>query len=112
MRIVSDSPSDRLTERDSPDALRLVIRRSVRIQPGWQNGGDIHSVADAIRQSIVVLTPDGATLYANRAALDYTGVTAGEANNKGFLARAFHPDDVGRVREKRRIGLLEDFRSS
>src|SRR5215471_8814225 len=79
----------------------------LRSQPGWQDGEDIRSVADAIRQSIVVLTPDGATLYANRAALDHTGVTAGEANDKGFLARAFHPDDVGRVREKRRIGLLE-----
>src|SRR5262249_51589068 len=55
----------------------------------------------------VVLTPDGATLYANRAALDYSGVTAGEANNKSFLARAFHPDDVDRVREKRRSRLLE-----
>src|SRR5262245_42527729 len=107
MQIVTDSTSDRLTKPDLPDALRLVIGGSLRIQPRWQNGEDIHSIADAIRQSIVVLTPDGATLYANRAALDYTGVTAGEANNKGFLARAFHPDDVGRVREQRRIGLLE-----
>src|SRR5262249_16401195 len=96
MRIVTESTSDRLTK---PDALR--------IQPGWQNGEDIHTMADAIRQSIVVLAPDGATLYANRAALDYTGVTAGDVNDKGFLARAFHADDVGRVREKRRIGLLE-----
>src|SRR5262245_43278117 len=94
----------RLTET-SMDASPGCCSR--RIQPRWQNGEDIHSIADAIRQSVVVLTPDGATVFANRAALDYIGVTAGEANNKGFLARAFHPDDVGRVREKRRIGLLE-----
>src|SRR5215813_13416476 len=107
MRIVTDSASHRLTKPDLPDGSRLVVGRSLRIQPGRQNGEDIHSIADVIRQSIVVLTPDGATLYANRAALDYTGVTAREANNKGFLAAAFHPDDVGRVREKRRLGLLE-----
>ena len=109
MRIVTNSASHRLTKPDLPDAFRLVFGGSPRIQPGWQNGEDIHSMVDAIRQSIVVLTPDGATLYANRAALDYTGVTAGEANNRGFLARAFHPDDVGRVREKRRRGLLAGF---
>src|SRR5262245_44818811 len=107
MRNLTDSTSERLTKPDLPDALRLVIAGSLPIQPGWQNGEDIHSIADAIRQSIVVLTPDGATLYANRAALDYTGVTSREANNKGFLAAAFHPDDIGRVREKRRLGLLE-----
>src|SRR5215471_2246894 len=107
MRIVTDSRSDRLTRPDLLDALRFVIGGSLRIHPERQNEEDIHAIADAIRQSIVVLTPDGATLYANRAALDHTGVTAAEANNKGFLARAFHPDDVGRVREKRRIGLLD-----
>src|SRR5215813_707493 len=86
MRIVTDSTSCRLTKPDLPDALRQVVGGSPRIQPGWQNGDDIHSIADAICQSIVVLTPGGATLYANRAALDYTGITAG-ANNKGFLAQ-------------------------
>src|SRR5262249_24790267 len=107
LRIVTDSTSDRLTKPDLPDALRLVIGGSFPIRPGSQNGEDIYSIADAIRQSIVVLTPDGETLYANRAALDYIGVTADEANNKGFLARAFHLDDVCRVHEMRRIGLLE-----
>src|SRR5262249_24668973 len=61
----------------------------------------------AIRQSIVVISPDGTTVYANRVALDLTGLTVGDVNNKGFFAGAFHPDDVDRVREERRIGLLE-----
>ena len=55
----------------------------------------------------MVLAPDGTTLYANRVALDLTGLTVGEVNDKGFFARAFHPDDVDRVREERRVGLLE-----
>ena len=68
---------------------------------------DLRTITDAIRQSIVVLAPDGTTIYANRVALDLTGLTIGEVNDEGFLARAFHPDDVERVREERRIGLLE-----
>jgi formate hydrogenlyase transcriptional activator len=69
--------------------------------------GDLRTITDAIRQSIVVLAPDGTTLYANRVALDFTGLTVSEVNDKGFFARAFHPDDVDRVREERRLGLLE-----
>jgi formate hydrogenlyase transcriptional activator len=40
-------------------------------------------------------------------ALDHTGVTPGEVNNEGFLVRAFHPEDIDRVRDERRVGLLE-----
>jgi formate hydrogenlyase transcriptional activator len=68
---------------------------------------DLRTITDAIRQSIVVLAPDGTTLYANRVALDHTGVTPGEVNNEGFLVRAFHPEDIDRVRDERRVGLLE-----
>jgi len=68
---------------------------------------DLRTITDAIRQSIVVLAPDGTTLYANRVALDRTGLTPGEVNDKGFFAQAFHPDDVDRVRDERRVGLLE-----
>ena len=68
---------------------------------------DLRTITDAIRQSIVVLAPDGTTVYANRVALDITGLTVGEVSDKGFFARVFHPDDVDRVREDRRLGLLE-----
>src|SRR5579862_4760951 len=68
---------------------------------------DLRTITDVIRQSIVVLSPDGKTIYANRVARHRTGLTVGEVNEKGFFARAFHPDDVDRVTEERRIGLLE-----
>ena len=71
-----------------------------------QEEADLRTITDAIRQSIVVLAPDGTTLYANRVALDHTGVTPGEVNNEGFLVRAFHPEDIDRVRDERRVGLL------
>src|SRR5262249_30671464 len=72
-----------------------------------QEATDLRTITDAIRQAIVVLAPDGATLYANRVARDITGLSSDEVNDSGFLARAFHPDDVERVREDRRIRLAE-----
>jgi len=44
-------------------------------------------------------------LYANRVALDNSGLTMGEVKNEGFLARACHPDDVDRVLDERNVGL-------
>jgi formate hydrogenlyase transcriptional activator len=72
-----------------------------------QSEHDLRTITDTIRQSIVVLAPDGSTIYANRVALDLTGATMSEVNDKGFLARVFHPDDSERLREDRRVGLLE-----
>jgi len=72
-----------------------------------QEERDLRTITDVIRQSIVVLAPDGATLYANQVALDHTGLAPGDVNEQGFFARAFHPDDIDRVREERRAGLAE-----
>ena len=72
-----------------------------------QSEADLRTITDAIRQSIVVLAPDGTTLYANRVALDNTGLTMDEVKGDGFFLRAFHPDDINRVRDERRVGLWE-----
>src|SRR5215467_518142 len=66
---------------------------------------ELRTIIDAIRQAVVVLAPDGTTLYANRVALDVTGLTIGEVNDNSFLTRAFHPDDVDRIREERQQRL-------
>jgi formate hydrogenlyase transcriptional activator len=50
---------------------------------------------------------EGATLYANRVALDQFGLTTGTVKNEGFCRRACHPDDVERMQEERRVGLLQ-----
>src|SRR5271170_4142691 len=52
------------------------------------------SITDAIRQSIVVFAPDGTITYANRVALEQTGLTIQEMNDEGKRERAFHPDDI------------------
>jgi formate hydrogenlyase transcriptional activator len=67
---------------------------------------NLRTMIDAVRQYITVLAPDGKVLYTNRVALDLTGLTVGEVNDGGFFPRAFHPDDVDRVRGERQENLL------
>jgi formate hydrogenlyase transcriptional activator len=71
-----------------------------------QEEAELRTITDAIRQAVVVLAPDGTTLYANRVAQEITGLTMAEVKNNGFLTRAFHPDDIDRVRAERQEGLL------
>ncbi len=63
------------------------------------------TITDSIRQVVIVLTPDGTTLYANRVALDQTGLTLDEVIDQGWFLTAFHPDDVDRLRAERQEGI-------
>ena len=73
-----------------------------------QSEAELRTITDTVRQPIVVLAPDGFTLYANQVALDNTGLTLDEVIKEGFLERASHPDDLNRVLlDERRVGLLE-----
>jgi formate hydrogenlyase transcriptional activator len=66
---------------------------------------ELRRITDAIPQTIIVLDPSGAPLYANQATLDYTGLTAEEVTAPGFRERIFHPEDLERLREKRKAAL-------
>src|SRR5262249_31173824 len=71
-----------------------------------QSEEHLRTITDTIRQSIVVMAPDGETLYANRVALDTTGLTQDVVKSEGFFRRAFHPEDLERVRAERQERLL------
>jgi formate hydrogenlyase transcriptional activator len=58
---------------------------------------ELRRITDAIPQAIVVQDPAGSSLYANRAALDYTGLTIEDVVKADFRERIFHPDDVQRL---------------
>ena len=60
---------------------------------------ELRNIVDAIAQTIVVLGPDGRALYANRAVLEYTGLSSEEVL-KDSLVRFFHPDDVAEQRRR------------
>jgi PAS domain S-box-containing protein len=72
-----------------------------------QSEAELHTITDTVRQPIFVLAPDGTMLYANRVALDNSGLTLDEVIKEGLLVRALHPDDVDRILDERRIRLLE-----
>jgi PAS domain S-box-containing protein len=66
---------------------------------------DLRRITDSIPQAIVVQDPVGATLYANRATLDYTGLAMEDVLKPNFRERIFHPDDVQRLSEYRKSAL-------
>src|SRR5271154_7272346 len=66
---------------------------------------ELRQIVDLIPQTIVVLNLEGKAVYANRVALEYTGLTLGEVQAGNFRDRVFHPQDVQRLRETREKGL-------
>jgi len=66
---------------------------------------ELRRITDAIPQSIVVLDPSGAPMYANQATLDYTGLIAADVLSPNFRERIFHPDDLERLRDERSAAL-------
>jgi formate hydrogenlyase transcriptional activator len=66
---------------------------------------ELRRITDAIPQTIVVLDPSGAPLYANQATLDYTGLTAKDVFAPHFRERIFHPDDLESLRDERKAAL-------
>jgi len=84
------------------DALEEIKKSEVRLR---RDEEEFRRITDAIPQMIIVLHPDGRTLYANRVTLDYTGLTLQDIQAENFRDRAFHPEDIQRVQEQRRAAL-------
>ena len=70
-----------------------------------QDEKELRTIIDAIPQVIVVLAPDGSTLYVNQAVLDYTGLTLDEVMAADSRALVVDPDDVERLHKERQEAL-------
>jgi formate hydrogenlyase transcriptional activator len=70
-----------------------------------QDEEELRRMTDAIPQTIVVLDPGGAPVYANKATLDYTGLTIENVLAPGFRERIFHQDDLEKLRDEREAAL-------
>src|SRR5579862_4312198 len=70
-----------------------------------QDEGELRRMTDAIPQTIVVLDPSGAPIYANRATLDYTGLAIEDVLAPSFRERIFHPDDLEKLGDEREAAL-------
>jgi len=66
---------------------------------------ELRRIIDLIPQTILVLNPDGKAIYANRVALEYTGLSLDEVRADNSRDRLFHPEDAQRLREERLRGL-------
>src|SRR5271154_170962 len=66
---------------------------------------ELRQITDAIPQAVVVQDPSGAPIYANQAALDYTGLTADDVITPTFRERIFHPEDLEKFRNERKAAL-------
>ena len=62
-----------------------------------QNERELRQLIDVIPQHIIVLEPDGCSLYVNHVAVEYTGLTLEAILAKDSPAKIFHPDDLERV---------------
>jgi formate hydrogenlyase transcriptional activator len=108
---------DRQQERYSSDPASARFTRSSIHQAETARSGDsgkanlhqdeqeLGQIVDLIPQAIIVLNSDGKAVYANRVALEYTGLSLDEVQADNFRDRVFHPQDIQRLREERQSGL-------
>jgi len=88
--------------------IAVIAIAGERAQAGLRNAlGEARQIVNAMPQHVVVLAPDGNTLYVNQSVLDYTGLTMEEATGNDFRNLIFHPEDVARVVEQRQKGLQQ-----
>ncbi|HEY6850398.1 MAG TPA: sigma 54-interacting transcriptional regulator [Terracidiphilus sp.] len=67
---------------------------------------ELRRITDAILQLILVLNPDGRTVYVNRMMLEYTGLSIEEMQAEGSRERVIHREDIERLKEVRHQALL------
>jgi formate hydrogenlyase transcriptional activator len=108
----SPEPSEMQLIDDASRIAGIAIERE-RAQAGLKRAfaevtkseGQLRQMVDAIPQTVVMLGPDGSILYANRRVLAYTGLTEEEVMLTDFRPHVFHPDDMDRLRERRKEGF-------
>jgi formate hydrogenlyase transcriptional activator len=100
----NSTPAHRATRQELATAAGVgdVKLTEPKLLPDEQ---ELRRIIDLIPQTIVVLNPDGKAIYANRVALEYTGLSLDELRADNFRDRVFHPEDIQRLREARQKGL-------
>jgi PAS domain S-box-containing protein len=65
-----------------------------------QSERELRQITDAIQPHIIVTDPSGTHLYANKALLDYTGLTLEDVSAPEFRSRVMHPEDLESLRNE------------
>jgi len=66
---------------------------------------NLNQIINAIPTVIGVMRADGTPLYGNQGVTDYLGLTLEEMQRSDFRARIYHPEDLERLREARRVAF-------
>ena len=66
---------------------------------------ELRRIVDAIPHTIMVLTPAGDPLYANRTTVEFTGLSMDVLMAPDFRAHLFRPEDVVRLQDARQTGF-------
>jgi PAS domain S-box-containing protein len=84
----------------------MVVSAAVRDTTARKRAEEeLRQLVDLVPQIVVVLSPEGKVIHANRVAREYTGLTLDEYRSVDVLGRAIHPDDAEKMRITRRHGL-------
>ena len=66
---------------------------------------ELQQLVDFVPQIVVVLSPEGKPIHANRVAREYTGLTLDEYRSVDVIGRVIHPDDAEKVRAVRKLAF-------
>jgi PAS domain S-box-containing protein len=66
---------------------------------------ELQRIVDFVLHYIVVLSPDGKWIQANRMAQEYTGLTLDDSVSVDLIGKVIHPDDVQKMRAVGQTGL-------
>jgi formate hydrogenlyase transcriptional activator len=86
-------------------AIRDITNRKRASEALRRSESELRRMADFVPGIIIVIDANGEPLYANRAMLDYTGLTAEELPFVGFSGRLSHPEDIEKFRTIRQQSL-------
>jgi PAS domain S-box-containing protein len=66
---------------------------------------ELQQLVDFAPQIVVVLSPEGRVIHANRVAREYSGLTLDEYRSVDVVGRVIHPDDAEKMRAIRKHGI-------
>jgi PAS domain S-box-containing protein len=66
---------------------------------------NLNEIINAIPTVVGVMRADGTPLYGNQGVTDYLGLTLEDLQKGDFRARIYHPEDLARLREPRRVAF-------
>jgi PAS domain S-box-containing protein len=103
--LIAHATRDKYGRLEYVGAAQDVTRRRLAEEALRSSERNLSLMINAIPTSIHVLRADGSVLYVNQAVLDYTGLTLEDVKKESYRSRVFHPEDVERLRDERRVAL-------